>query len=45
MVRLSSRKKNAILLAMADAIDRQRAQIKDANAQTSPPEPPASPMP
>ena len=33
MVRLSSRKKNAILLAMADAIDHQRAQIKDANAQ------------
>ncbi len=43
MVRLSSRKKNAILLAMADAIDHQRAQIKDANAQIAspPPEPPA----
>jgi len=33
MVRLSSRKKNAILLAMADAVDRQRDVIQAANAQ------------
>ncbi|HPC49519.1 MAG TPA: glutamate-5-semialdehyde dehydrogenase, partial [Kiritimatiellia bacterium] len=33
MVRLSSRKKDEILLAMADAIDRQRTRIKKANAQ------------
>ncbi|HQQ90457.1 MAG TPA: glutamate-5-semialdehyde dehydrogenase [Kiritimatiellia bacterium] len=33
MVRLSSRRKNAILLAMADAVDGQRAPIQAANAQ------------
>ena len=33
MVRLSTRKKNAILLAMADAVDRQRDVIQAANAQ------------
>lgn len=33
MVRLSSRRKNAILLAMADAIDSQRALIQAANGQ------------
>ena len=33
MVRLSSRKKNAILLDMADTVDRQRAPIQAANAQ------------
>ncbi|MBP7637876.1 MAG: glutamate-5-semialdehyde dehydrogenase [Kiritimatiellae bacterium] len=33
MVRLSSRKKNAILLAMADAVGRQRDVIQAANAQ------------
>lgn len=33
MVRLSTRKKNAILLAMADAVDRQRDDIQVANAQ------------
>lgn len=32
MVRLSTRKKNAILNAMADTVDRQRARIKEANA-------------
>ncbi len=33
MVRLSTRKKNAVLLAMADAVDRQRSLIQAANAQ------------
>jgi len=33
MVNLSTKKKNAILLAMADAVDQQRDLIKEANAQ------------
>ena len=33
MVNLSTKKKNAVLLAMADALDAQRVLIKDANAK------------
>ena len=33
MVNLSTKKKNAVLLAMADALDAQRALIKEANAK------------